>query len=304
MLPLIPVSERTQGMCYEVLQYLSRLNKGTPSHALLPESVVDLTRRMEQVSLNPGSIPPHPQEVGTEPRRNPHRNTSRSQVSQSTMDPSTNSIPPWYLKPRSDDWADSGLSATASGSDDLQGDEGGPAMETWELTPDELKEFRDHEFLIVKESWLTEEHCKEFDMFHSVKGKFGVPNVLATTRPCLYRQRDPSKFWEVGETFSKHPESPDLRCLIRTIYTTQGRKIYELESPYHVLQAILHAMLGLYYDNWMCPSLIFPTLQDTGSYLKMAGCIAMSVPSISWPLIRRPWTLNQPHGASIWVNRD
>jgi hypothetical protein len=81
-------------------------------------------------------------------------------------------------------------------------------------------------------------------MFKEVKGRFGVPRLLSSRRVGDNYIAPRAKFWALW-----HKEPPKTLFeqwrLHRTIYLTEGRPLIELDSLQKLVEAILHAMLGL-----------------------------------------------------------
>jgi hypothetical protein len=181
-------------------------------------------------------------------------------------------IPKWYIQSRSEDWARSVLGEVPPTGiariDDPPIDRSlDPLVETWKLDDDQILELQRREFVIVKESWLTDGHLNEGTMFKCVNNHFGVPRVLCD-RIFTKVNAHQVTFWNVWKMSPTlpTPTNPEQRRLSRTIYLTEGYDICKVESPRKLVEVLLHAMLGPSCDSCSsdCCSRIFDVRRSLG----------------------------------------
>jgi len=99
--------------------------------------------------------------------------------------------------------------------------------------------------LVYKDSWpLQRDAGIEADTYSSVYDEFGVPRLWAS-QPL----GDNSRFvncataWDPfgGQVTTRNPE---LRVHMRLYYSTVGKPLYNCETPYELIECILHAIIG------------------------------------------------------------
>ncbi|KAJ7666048.1 hypothetical protein DFH06DRAFT_1040837 [Mycena polygramma] len=107
--------------------------------------------------------------------------------------------------------------------------------------------------VIMKDAWpLTSRWKNEGTMFEEAKGRFGLPDVRKTfevyykdkgdhTFP-IEHLKEPAKIWDVfGDTGVPNPEQ---RTHVRSVIATEGFPLREAEGPKHLVEALVHAMIG------------------------------------------------------------
>jgi hypothetical protein len=90
----------------------------------------------------------------------------------------------WWLTPRTKDWAQPRLWKVPDDGQDVDSDDEPDVslQRYWDLEDDQLSEFTGRQHAIVKESWSSDSHANECEMFSTVKDGFGVPRVLFSER--------------------------------------------------------------------------------------------------------------------------
>ena len=110
------------------------------------------------------------------------------------------------------------------------------------------------ECLIMKDSWpLVARATTGGDMFKSVKGRFGVPEVIDSyavtggnpvcqdsTKEMLWDEVEGYNIWKT----SSDPKMKEDRVHMRILIKTRGRPLKDAKSPKELVQGVLHAMLG------------------------------------------------------------
>ena len=123
--------------------------------------------------------------------------------------------------------------------------------------------------LVVKDSWPLVGRNNEKAMYEAARGRFGVPDVLASYEvkgpdgnPHLTKRflPAPRKFWNIWQypasaEASTGPE-PEDRVQIRHLFKTEGRDLLDAASPHELLEGILHAMIGMSTHRSLSSALI------------------------------------------------
>lgn len=117
--------------------------------------------------------------------------------------------------------------------------------------------------LILKDSWPLTSRATEGEMFMSVKGRFGVPDVLDSNKVMGGDERNednttsllPDDF-EACNIWPKISSSSEVehRIHMRIIIKTHGRPLTDAKGPRELVLGVLHAMLGhwvLFTAGWL-----------------------------------------------------
>jgi hypothetical protein len=106
----------------------------------------------------------------------------------------------------------------------------------------------------VKESWPLHIRATEKKMFGQVSGCFGIPRIheveeiQGPNKTPLGLRLYPSdlKFWPLfGRNIAGDKEpKPEQRVFIQLIFSDKARSLNSARSPYELVQAIAHAMVG------------------------------------------------------------
>jgi hypothetical protein len=115
--------------------------------------------------------------------------------------------------------------------------------------------------LVVKDSWPLVGRNNEKAMYEAAQGLFGVPEVLTSYEvkgpdgnPHLTMRFLPAcrKFWHIwtsvnypAPTKAGTDPEPEERVQTRHLFKTEGQDLLDARSPYELLEAILHAMIGV-----------------------------------------------------------
>ena len=125
--------------------------------------------------------------------------------------------------------------------------------------------------LVVKDSWPLVGRNNEKAMYEAVQGLFGVPEVLTS-----YEVKGPDgnphstmrflparrKFWNIwtsvdypAPTEAGTDPEPEERVQTRHLFKTEGQDLLDARSPHELLEAILHAMIGVSLHVTVSPPL-------------------------------------------------
>jgi hypothetical protein len=106
-------------------------------------------------------------------------------------------------------------------------------------------------YIILKDSYSLQSHPTEQQVFHSVKGQFGVPDIVCSYIVKEGRDEivpDDATYWalhNVAATMDSVEPTPERRSHIRTICLTRGRPLMTAEGPRELLRGVLHGILGI-----------------------------------------------------------
>jgi hypothetical protein len=103
------------------------------------------------------------------------------------------------------------------------------------------------ETLIVKQSWTYRDPnvLNEGKVFGKKRDRFGLPNVYGWDIVGDNERLLQGKFWNImaGKNM-KCPTSPEKRWLVRTWYETEGELLSTADTPFKLIQAVFHAVVG------------------------------------------------------------
>jgi hypothetical protein len=103
------------------------------------------------------------------------------------------------------------------------------------------------ETLVVKQSWTHRDPnmLNEGKVFGKKRDRFGLPNVYGWDIVGDNERLLQGKFWNIMASKNmKRPTIPEKRWLVRTWYETEGKLLSTAGTPYKLLQAVFHAVVG------------------------------------------------------------
>lgn len=139
------------------------------------------------------------------------------------------------------------------------------------------------DMIVLKDSWPLASHANESTIFGKVQGQFGIPDILAAwevSRPDGSRDDTDSMLPKNLESYNLYDRKgsevwkPENRIHMRIAFTTIGRDLREADSPRHMVEGILHGMLGKLISS-LYLSLTCPCFQVISISGRLGTCIEM-----------------------------